>query len=113
MDVFDICRRTTYHKEKRANAYEFPLNSYRRGGAGGQHPGAASTADDASGKQSPSADGEPVDDEGDAGEAGREDASSPPGESAGDTSVSPDASRAVDPAVVRRVTEAVIEQLSD
>jgi hypothetical protein len=113
MDVFDVCRRTTYHKEKRANAYEFPLNSYRRGGAGGQHPGTASTDDDASGTQSPSADGDQVDGEGDAGEAGHEDASSTLGESGGDTSVAPDASGAIDPAVVQQVTEAVIEQLSD
>lgn len=46
MDVLDISRRTTFHKEKRACAYEFPLATFRRGGDGGQHP-AGSTASDA------------------------------------------------------------------
>jgi hypothetical protein len=43
MDVMDISRRTTFHKQKRARAYDFPLDAFRRGGDGGQHP-AGSTA---------------------------------------------------------------------
>lgn len=43
MDVMDVSRRTTFHKEKRARAYDFPLDAFRRGGNGGQHP-AGSTA---------------------------------------------------------------------
>ena len=38
MDVLDVSRRTTFHKEKRARAYGFPLDAFRRGGNGGQHP---------------------------------------------------------------------------
>ena len=32
MDVFDVSRRTTFHKEKRACAYDFPLDAFDRGG---------------------------------------------------------------------------------
>lgn len=32
MDVFGVSRRTTFHKKKRACAYEFPLDAFRRGG---------------------------------------------------------------------------------
>ncbi len=32
MDVFDVTRRTTFHKEKRAAAYDFPLAAFSRGG---------------------------------------------------------------------------------
>ncbi|MDB9233798.1 HNH endonuclease signature motif containing protein [Halorubrum ezzemoulense] len=43
MDVLDISRRSTFHKQKRARAYDFPLAAFRRSGDGGQHP-AGSTA---------------------------------------------------------------------
>jgi len=46
MDVLDVSRRTTFHKEKRAYAYDFPLDVFRRGGNGGQHP-AGSTVSEA------------------------------------------------------------------
>jgi hypothetical protein len=45
-DVLDISPRTVVHKEKRAWAYGFPLDAFRRGGDGGQHP-AGNTASDA------------------------------------------------------------------
>lgn len=45
MDVLNISRRTTFHKRKRACAYDFPLTAFRRGGDGGQHP-AGSTGDE-------------------------------------------------------------------
>ncbi len=32
MDVLDISRRTTFYREKRAHAYDFPLEAFRRGG---------------------------------------------------------------------------------
>ena len=32
IDVFDVTRRTTFHKEKRAAAYDFPLDAFSRGG---------------------------------------------------------------------------------
>lgn len=38
MNVLDVSRRTTFHKEKRAYAYDFPLDVFRRCGNGGQHP---------------------------------------------------------------------------
>ena len=47
MDVLDISRRTTFHKEKRACAYDFPLDAFRRGGRGGQHPGGDTTSETA------------------------------------------------------------------
>lgn len=37
-DVLDISPRTVVHKQKRARAYRFPLDAFRRGGNGGQHP---------------------------------------------------------------------------
>jgi len=52
MDVLDVSRRTTFHKEKRARAYDFPLSAFRRGGNGGQHPagsGTTETVDDVEG----------------------------------------------------------------
>ncbi|SDY91097.1 HNH endonuclease [Halopenitus persicus] len=45
MAVLDVSRRTTFHKEKRAMAYDFPLNAFRRGGNGGQHPAGGETSD--------------------------------------------------------------------
>jgi hypothetical protein len=32
MDVFELSRRSTFNKEKRAYAYEFPLDAFSRGG---------------------------------------------------------------------------------
>jgi hypothetical protein len=48
MAVLDISRRTTFHKEKRAMAYDFPLDAFRRGGTGGQHPAGGETSETAS-----------------------------------------------------------------
>ncbi|MFC6875481.1 HNH endonuclease [Halobellus marinus] len=54
IDVLDVSRRTTFHKEKRAKAYDFPLAAFRRGGDGGQHPaGDAATQDTAEVTASP------------------------------------------------------------
>lgn len=50
--VLDVSRRTTFHKEKRAMAYDFPLDAFRRGGNGGQHP-AGGTASEAVSESSP------------------------------------------------------------
>lgn len=38
MEILDISRRTTFHKQKRAYAHDFPLDAFRRSGSGGQHP---------------------------------------------------------------------------
>jgi hypothetical protein len=32
IDVFDVSRRTTFNKQKRACAYDFPLSAFNRGG---------------------------------------------------------------------------------
>ncbi|WIV67366.1 HNH endonuclease [Natrialbaceae archaeon AArc-T1-2] len=45
MNVLDISRRTTFHREKRAYAYDFPLDVFRRSGRGGQHPAGNSTSE--------------------------------------------------------------------
>jgi len=37
MDVFDVSRRTTFHREKRARAYDFPLDAFRGGGGRPTH----------------------------------------------------------------------------
>ncbi|ESS12995.1 MAG: hypothetical protein A07HR60_00003 [uncultured archaeon A07HR60] len=47
MDVLDISRRTIFHKEKRARAMAFPLDTPRRGGNGGQHPAGEDTSETA------------------------------------------------------------------
>lgn len=47
MSVLDISRRTTFHKRKRACAYDFPLAAFRRGGDGGQHPAGSATSETA------------------------------------------------------------------
>jgi hypothetical protein len=36
--VLDVSPRTVVHKQKRAWGYGFPLDAFRRGGSGGQHP---------------------------------------------------------------------------
>lgn len=51
-DVFDVSRRTTFHKEKRARAYGFPLDAFRRGGNGGQHPAGSAAGEVASTSES-------------------------------------------------------------
>lgn len=38
VEILDISRRTTFHKQKRAYAHDFPLDAFRRSGSGGQHP---------------------------------------------------------------------------
>lgn len=40
IEVLGVSRRTTFNKQKRANAYAFPLNAFRRGGqpTDGTHP---------------------------------------------------------------------------
>jgi hypothetical protein len=82
MDVLDVSRRTTFHKEKRAKAYDFPLAAFRRGGDGGQHPaGDAATQDTAEvnadpgdgedqQRRDPVIDGSGSDEQGDAGKQG-------------------------------------------
>lgn len=45
MEVLDVSRRTTFHKRKRACAYDFPLAAFRRSGDGGQHPAGETTSD--------------------------------------------------------------------
>lgn len=46
-DVLDVSRRTTFHKQKRAYAHDFPLDAFRRSGNGGQHPAGEETSDTA------------------------------------------------------------------
>ena len=45
MDVLDVSRRTTFHKQKRAYAHDFPLDAFRRSGNGGQHPAGEATSE--------------------------------------------------------------------
>ena len=45
MAVLDVSKRTTFHKEKRAMAYDFPLDAFRRSGNGGQHPAGGGTSE--------------------------------------------------------------------
>lgn len=58
MDVLDISRRTTFHKRKRACAYDFPLAAFRRGGDGGQHPAGESVSQATTGADAGSSDAE-------------------------------------------------------
>ena len=58
MDVLDISRRTTFHKRKRACAYDFPLAAFRRGGDGGQHPAGESVSRATTGADAGSSDAE-------------------------------------------------------
>jgi len=46
MDVLDVSRRSTFHKQKRARAYDFPLDVLRRSGNGGQHPGSSPSSEE-------------------------------------------------------------------
>lgn len=46
MDVLDVSRRSTFHKEKRARAYDLPLDALRRSGDGGQHPEGSASSDE-------------------------------------------------------------------
>lgn len=48
MNVLDISRRTTFHREKRAYAYDFPLDVFRRSGRGGQHPASQKSSEEES-----------------------------------------------------------------
>jgi hypothetical protein len=81
MDVLDVSRRTTFHREKRANAYSFPLDAFRGGGGRPTHdertestasPSGTGNAADAAGQQrlDTVADGD------DAAEASQQDVSS-------------------------------------
>lgn len=58
MTILDISRRTTFHKQKRAYAHDFPLDAFRRSGSGGQHPAgdAANRMTSDAGEESGSAD---------------------------------------------------------
>jgi hypothetical protein len=60
MDVLDVSRRTTFHKQKRAFAYGFPLDTFRRGGNGGQHP-AGNTAGDSADEGTSRSEGDSAD----------------------------------------------------
>lgn len=64
MDVFDIERRTTWYKQYRAQAYDFPLEVFRRRAAGGSETegAAASAIDGSTGGHSEAAPGGPDDD---------------------------------------------------
>lgn len=43
MDILDVSRRSTFHKAKRARAYDLPLAALTRSGDGGQHPAAGTS----------------------------------------------------------------------
>jgi hypothetical protein len=58
MDVLDISRRSTFHKQKRARAYDFPLAAFRRSGDGGQHPAGSTAGERESDSSSADADGQ-------------------------------------------------------
>jgi hypothetical protein len=119
--VLDVSPRSTYHKYKRAYAYEFPLDEFRRSGSGGQHPQAAVRSDESD----DAAEGSPADadaDDGQSGTAGDE------AGRVGQASVVDDVAESdrggagsgsepvgvgdVDPELIRMVNKAIIEQLS-
>jgi hypothetical protein len=115
MSVLDISRRTTFHREKRAYAYDFPLDAFRGGGGRPTHDERAEStmsdsstgnAGDAAGQQQLStvADGD------DAAEASQQDVSSEIADStqhAAETDDEPELTRAEVEAVM-----AVLERLA-
>lgn len=128
--VLDVSPRSTYHKYKRAYAYEFPIDEFRRSGSGGQHPQAAATDDpsseraeespaaghtdadpgrDADAGEQPGTDG---DETGGVNQAGRvDDVASADYDGAGSGS-EPVGVSDIDPELIRMVNEAIIEHLS-
>jgi hypothetical protein len=69
MDILDVSRRSTFHKAKRARAYDLPLAALTRSGNGGQHPAANTVTDEGEetveAGETDETDGWPGDDDGD------------------------------------------------
>jgi hypothetical protein len=117
--VLDVSPRSTYHKYKRAYAYEFPLDEFRRSGSGGQHPQGAARR----GASDDAAEGSPADaDDGQSGTGGDETSRVSQASLADDVDeVDRDGDRSdeepvgvgdVDPELIRMVNEAITEQFA-
>jgi hypothetical protein len=127
-DILDVSPRSTYHKYKRAYAYEFPIDEFRRSGSGGQHPQAAAMDDsstegagesavaaDADAERAAGADEQPGTDGDEAGGGEQPSVATNVGESDRDGDASdgdPLGVGDIDPEIRRMVNEAIINQLN-